>query len=50
MKTKAAKQPNKSKLAVKMQDLKPKKETKGGSRDSFYGTGVYKSVDGGRTW
>ena len=47
---KTAKQPKQSKAAVQLKDIKPKKDTKGGRSDSYYGTGVYKSTDAGRTW
>jgi hypothetical protein len=50
MKTKAAKQPKRSKRSVQVKDIKPKQDAKGGRSDSFYGTGVYKSTDSGRTW
>ena len=49
MKTKTTKQPKQSKPTVQLKDIKPKKAAKGGRSDSFYGTGVYKSIDGGRT-
>jgi hypothetical protein len=50
MKTRTSKTPKQSKLAAKIKDLKPKKDAKGGRADSYYGTGVYKSTDSGRTW
>jgi hypothetical protein len=50
MKTKSSKQPKQTKRIAPVKDLKPTKDAKGGTSDSFYGTGVYKSTDSGRTW
>jgi len=50
MKKKTAKQPNPSKATAQLKDLKPKKAIKGGEFTSRPGTGVLKSMDGGRTW
>ena len=49
MKKQPKKQSRKS-VSVRLRDMKPKKETKAGADNSFYGTGVYKSTDSGKTW
>ena len=49
MKKQPKNQPRNS-VSVRLRDMKPKKETKAGASDSFYGTGIYKSTDSGRTW
>ena len=49
MKKQPKKQSRKS-AAVRLRDITPKKQPKAGDSVSFYGTGVYKSTDSGRTW
>ena len=44
---------NQNEQTNQLTDLEPTGEVKGGDSGSgtgFYGTGVYKSVDSGRTW
>jgi hypothetical protein len=51
MKTKTSKQPKRSNPAVRLKDLKPKKNAGGGRGNTYYvGTangGVWKTTDGG---
>ena len=55
MKTKSAKQPKRTKPAVQLKDLNPRKDAKGGvDGNTIYvataGGGAWKTRDGGLSW